>query len=240
MRQIERLPLSAHAIGTLAKRQASVNQHIDPRLRARELWRRRGNQAFQEIRQMLNEMATGRNRCMYCEDNEGTDIEHFFPKSDYPERAFIWDNYLLACSGCNSNYKRDQFPLSQDNEAMLINPTVDNPDEHLTLTPTTGLFVSRTERGKNSILIYDLNRQTLEQGRRDAWIALCVLIPKYTYHIRRGELDRGRELQEVVLNFPFSSVFWYLVRIYQLPGSNRVLPRAVRAALRDFPEILAW
>ncbi len=240
MRKIERLALSAHARAMLAGRQASVNQHPDPKLKAQELWRRRSNKAFLEIKELLNQMATGRNRCMYCEDNEGTYIEHFYPKSDYPERAFDWKNYLLACSGCNSNYKRNQFPLSQEETPMLIDPTKDNPDEHLTLTPTTGLFVGRTDRGTDSIEICDLNRQTLEQGRRDAWVALCALIPRYTQHVRHGEVDQGQDLREAIVRFPFSSVFWHLVRISQLPGASRVVPEDVRAALRDCPEIFAW
>jgi uncharacterized protein (TIGR02646 family) len=148
---------------------------------------------------------------MYCEDNEGTDIEHFYPKAIYAERAFHWDNYLLACSGCNSNYKRNQFPLDDTNQAMMIDPTVDDPTEHLSFTPSTGRFVGLTERGERSIEICSLNRAILNQGRRDAWVTLCHLIPAYVAHRRRGENGRADELRETVLRSPFASVLWHLV-----------------------------
>jgi hypothetical protein len=89
----DRHPLSDHARKTLAKRQALVDNDIDPRARAHRLWRQRKNRAFEEIRSVLNLMATGRSRCMYCEDNEGTDIEHFYPRASDTERAFLWENF---------------------------------------------------------------------------------------------------------------------------------------------------
>lgn len=60
----------------------------------------------------LTGMAPGHQRCMYCGDSQGTDIDHFEPKSQAPLRTFDWTNYLLACSYCNSNQKRDLFPRS--------------------------------------------------------------------------------------------------------------------------------
>ena len=55
-------------------------------------------------------MAPGVQRCMYCLDSLGTDIDHFEPKSRRPLRTFCWHNHLLACSRCNSNYKREEYP----------------------------------------------------------------------------------------------------------------------------------
>jgi uncharacterized protein (TIGR02646 family) len=134
MKKLDRHSLSDHARKTLAKRQALVDNDIDPRARGHKLWRQRKNRTFEEIRRVLNLMATGRSRCMYCEDNEGTDIEHFYPRSNYTERTFLWQNYLLACSSCNSNSKRDQFPLDVAGRPIMIDPTIDDPAEHLSFT----------------------------------------------------------------------------------------------------------
>jgi uncharacterized protein (TIGR02646 family) len=231
MKKLDRHPISDHARRTLARRQALVDNDADPRARANKLWRQRNNRAFEEIRRVLNHMATGRSRCMYCEDSEGTDIEHFYPKTAYAERAFFWSNYLLACSGCNSNYKRGQFPLDVANQPMMIDPTADDPAEHLSLTPTTGRWVALTERGERSIEICGMNRVTLNQGRRDAWATLCALIPAYVAYRRRGEIEQAEELRDTVRRFPFSSVLWHLVRTCCLPGAHRVVSDDVLVAL---------
>ena len=121
MRPIQRLLLSERAIGVLGERTQLVLKADSPSEEAARLWARRKNKTFEEVRETLAQMSSGRQRCMYCEDNEGTDIDHFWPRASFPERAFDWDNYLLACSACNTNYKRDQFP-GLGNKPLLLDP----------------------------------------------------------------------------------------------------------------------
>ncbi len=44
-------------------------------------------------------------KCSYCESAIGHrgegQVEHFKPKSLFPSLAYEWDNYFLACGGCN-------------------------------------------------------------------------------------------------------------------------------------------
>jgi HNH endonuclease len=53
--------------------------------------------------------------CVYCDrelpGNDRGDVEHFRPKSIYWWLAYSFENYLLACSVCNSAYKGEKFPL---------------------------------------------------------------------------------------------------------------------------------
>ncbi|NOY25886.1 MAG: HNH endonuclease, partial [Oligoflexia bacterium] len=105
-------------------------------------------------------MASGRARCMYCEDSLGTDIDHFRPKADFPQRAFAWPNYLLACSHCNSNLKRNAFPIDGNGDPLLLDPSADNPAEHLLFSPSTGEFVSVGAKGQESIRVFGLNDDT--------------------------------------------------------------------------------
>ena len=98
MKRIQRLTLSPKTVRFLAGRSGRVTAAPDPRAEARKLWNMQANRAFREIREALGKMASGLERCMYCEDSEGTAIEHFWPKSVYPDRAFDWLNYLIACS----------------------------------------------------------------------------------------------------------------------------------------------
>lgn len=190
MRKLTRRPLSPRALTLLAKRTAKVLAQSNDDARAAEverLWQQRSNRAFQEIRGALEAMASGLVRCMYCEDSLGTDIEHFHPKRLYPAHAFEWSNYLLACSHCNSNEKRTLFPLDEHGQSLLIDPTVDDPSEHLLLSPTTGRFGHLTRKGEESIKVFGLSRETLETGRKDAWHGLVFgLIPSYAEKRRQG------------------------------------------------------
>ncbi len=42
--------------------------------------------------------------CSYCERwiASGIHVEHKLPKNNYPEYQFIWTNFLLSCTNCNS------------------------------------------------------------------------------------------------------------------------------------------
>jgi hypothetical protein len=66
-----------------------------------------GKDAFDDVKATLISMCVGVGICVYCENNEATDIEHIFPKKMYPEKAFTWVNYVLACKICNTTYKSD-------------------------------------------------------------------------------------------------------------------------------------
>ena len=59
----------------------------------------------------LTKMCEG--KCAYCEDHITAvrlgQVEHFQPKSLFPSIAYDWDNYFLACGGCNGA-KSDKWP----------------------------------------------------------------------------------------------------------------------------------
>lgn len=81
MRKVDRVPLSASMMAELSALTTDVVGAADPKARACALWDAKPKATFLEVRTVLRKMASGRERCMYCEDNEGTDIEHFWPKS---------------------------------------------------------------------------------------------------------------------------------------------------------------
>ena len=69
-------------------------------------------------------MCVGIEICVYCEQNEATDIEHIYPKKLYPEKTFAWDNYVLACTKCNRDYKKDNFSIFNPiNSAIEVDVT---------------------------------------------------------------------------------------------------------------------
>jgi len=150
------------------------------------MWPRRRNstpkrETFDEVKRKLRRMAPGRERCMYCEDSEGTDIDHFRPKSRYPSHAFRWPNYLYACSRCNSNEKRYDFPLDAAGNPLLIDPTAEDPSPHFQLVPETGQLVPLSPKGESTAQVFGLNRrEVLTEGRRYAWTTLLELLRAYT------------------------------------------------------------
>jgi uncharacterized protein (TIGR02646 family) len=185
-------------------------------------------------------MASGLERCMYCEDSEGTAIEHFWPKSVYPERAFDWLNYLIACSRCNSNFKRDQFPLDAAGAPLLVNPSEEEPLDHLSFSPSTGRFEPRSPKGDPSIDVFGLNRTTLTKGRASAWTVLEHLLIRYAEFRIAGENTKADKIETAIRNHPFAGVFAALLRIASGPEADLLVDEKCLKALRAHSEIVTW
>jgi hypothetical protein len=112
---------------------------------------------------------------MYCGDNEGTTVDHFEPVDHNPLRTFDWLNHLLACSRCNSHEKRDQFPRDDKGRPLLIDPTAEDPFEHLRLLLSLGVYEGRTDKGWKTIEVCGLNNDRLVEGRS---LAANELMPR--------------------------------------------------------------
>lgn len=220
MRPARRPALSTRAETFLKTKRADlVDAAEDPVAEAHRLWKQRANQTFDEIRETLASMAPGRSRCMYCEDSAGTDIEHFWPKADYPDRAFSWPNYLWACSHCNSNLKRDRFPLDADGAPLLIDPSDPNDDPrlHLVYLPSTGSYQPKTKKGATSCDVFGLNDDSsprqLPSGRRGTWVKLGLMLQDYARRVERGDHAKAEETKRFILDEPFQGVLVWLLEI---------------------------
>lgn len=205
---------------------------------AAEQWRL-ATAAKEEIRSLLEQMAPGVLRCMYCLDSRGTDIDHFAPKAHFPLRTFCWHNHLLACSHCNSNLKRDAYPCDTLGQCLLINPSVEDPAEHIRLEPVTGEYRAVTPsgdpslKGKVSIRIFGLNdRPELVMGRRSAYIKCQTMLVAWHQKFRAGDHHRAEEIALALCHDPFADV----LRFLETTGS---LPYAAAALGDDLAEALA-
>ena len=93
-----------------------------------------------------------KNCCAYCEGKyvvtSSSQIEHFKPKSLYPNLMFDYNNMNLSCELCNKA-KLNKF------DEKLINPTVDEPYEHIQFKAY--MIVPKDERGKTTIDMFKLN-----------------------------------------------------------------------------------
>lgn len=167
MRRVVRRELSPRAAQSLDREQAQADTKRDAGvLNVEAEWKRaRRNKPLREAFDTLRVMAGNRERCMYCGDAHGTDIEHFWPKAPYPERMFRWPNMLLCCTECG-RIKGSKFPLS-DGLPALIDPSRDNPWAFLDFDPQTGNIVPRYDaksqqylrKGQATVTVLELDRR---------------------------------------------------------------------------------
>jgi uncharacterized protein (TIGR02646 family) len=165
---------------------------------AKALWNKKGSPkerkaAFQEVKTTLTSMCVAVGICNYCEQNEANDIEHIHPKSFFPELAFTWDNYLLACKQCNTGHKLDKcYVLDIANTPVklvrqeapivgatiaFINPRVENPNDFMMLNLKTFKFdvfehlgIVAQRKAEKTLEILELNeRDTLIEARETAF-----------------------------------------------------------------------
>lgn len=117
MIRLDERELSPETTRTLASWQAEVDAEPDYHQRvevARRLYTlRRRTLAFGEVRSTLAAMCSGLIRCGYCEDSQGHQVEHIWPKAWYPELTFVWRNFLFSCGICNGR-KSSRFAIVRD------------------------------------------------------------------------------------------------------------------------------
>lgn len=231
------IPIARGALPAVASRRLATLEAEVARggedLDIEKVWSRLSGEARLQVQETLRSMCSGIERCMYCEDSQGTDIEHFWPKKPYPEKAFRWSNYLMACSYCNSNQKRDVFPVV-DGAPGVIDPSIDDPFEHLSFTPSTGFYTPLTLVGERSIRLFGLNRSVCARGRKNAWDGLCILFEVY------GEKTATQQdaMLRVISEYPFQGVRRWVRIIAERSSSEHLIGRGVRDAIAAYPELV--
>jgi uncharacterized protein (TIGR02646 family) len=134
-----------------------------------------------EVKEVLVRLFHG--KCAYCESKvthvEYGHIEHYRPKSCFPEFTFEWGNLLLACGICNgAEHKGDHFPEVAD-RGPLINPCEDDPSQHLHFHFDVGAGLAsvygRTARGRTTTKLLGLNRPDLRAFRSRCLKQLAAL-----------------------------------------------------------------
>lgn len=144
----------------------------------------RQTQSMRTVLGVLQKMAGARERCMYCVDSHGSDIEHFRPKSAYPMHAFVWSNMLLCCAECG-RFKGDRFPLSRTGQPSLVDPSAEDPWDHLDFDPDTGNLTARYDiasgtpsaKGECTVQVLQLDRrEAMAEGYRRTFLRLAACV----------------------------------------------------------------
>lgn len=222
---LPRTPVTAQVRELLARRTRNVQDAGATSRAARAEWDR-AHAPKKHVRTALEVMARGAVRCMYCDDSRATDIDHFEPLERAPLRAFEWLNHLLACSHCNSNAKREQYPVDGRGNCLLVDPTAEDPTDHLQLLLHTGEYaaVAGSPKGQETIRVFGLNRPDLVKGRQDAFHRARSNLRDW--HQLREQNDReavqeAARVARALLDSPFVDVVHAMARL--TPGVAHVV-----------------
>ena len=223
-------------------------------------YNRRKNPVFKVVRERLADMCSGAWRCGYCEDSAGDEIEHIMPKDLYPDRVFVWENYLLACGPCDGG-KNKRFSVIRDGRLVdvtrrrggpvrkprggapaPINPRDEDPLSFLDLEivetfmflPREGLPDVDGLRADYTIDVLKLNREVLRVARREAFGAYRARLHEYRSLRDEGgsEDDLGR-LRDAVTTSAHPTVWREMQRQQERIGELRTL-------FEEVPEALRW
>lgn len=181
----------------LKEKSIEFNNQLNSQTNIAKEWERfTGTKLKKQTLEQLNAMFKG--CCAYCEgEYDATsygEIEHFKPKSLYPKSMFEYSNMNLACRICNNN-KKEKF------DEKLINPTVDNPDNHLRYE--TYLFVPIDEKGKFTINLFDINskdRTNKKEGLYNGIKDRMLLIKKWLDKLDTNNSKATEMLKDFIYN----------------------------------------
>ena len=192
--------LTQASLNHLATQQGKVDEIAlfeDKAKEASRRWDGKSSSQFGKIRTVLKEMCVSIEICVYCENNEATDIEHIYPKKLYPEKAFIWENYVLACGKCNSHHKSDKFKIFKLQNSADVEDVTPPRGTYLQPANDDSLFINQRNDDPLDFLELDLINRTFvfierhPQGTREYERA------KYTIELlglnTRGALKKARE-----------------------------------------------
>ncbi|MBW8878051.1 MAG: hypothetical protein JF614_24065 [Acidobacteria bacterium] len=224
MRRLTRPTLEEALRDYLDRMQALVDTGAD----VKATWRaQRQSASMKRVAQILAGMTGPRQRCMYCEDSRGTDIEHFKPQAIFKDHVFLWLNMLWICSGCNRS-KGSRFPCDASGQPLLIDPTAEDPWDFLFFDPMTGEITARWDRetrlesSKGSALLAifsTLRHQAVTEGRRRVFRNLRRAVRSFLAHEGRdssGQDVSAESLQELFESIEDSNdyglVNWFFLR----------------------------
>lgn len=181
--------------------------------RIRDRWNQRDSDGDQPIRDAVRSMSDG--ECAWCGKlvpDADMEVDHYLPKAHFPRLAYCWSVYLPSCGDCNNRRKRDFVPrgLPDDSvhdpalasnspegqpyvpntvlgalEHRLVEPTFDDPADHLEFEPLLATYQERTETGRVTISRFFNDKERAE------WLTTLqeVVIKDVKRSTSRADLD---------------------------------------------------
>lgn len=216
---------------------------------------------FVKIRQKLMALSGELVRCNYCEDSCADEVEHVNPKDFYPERVFVWENYVYACGPCssgksnkyavwlsgavvelNSHRRANGVVPPPAGDHLFIDPRSEDPLQYLWLDISAGTFRIvplnednlEKEKASYTIEFLRLNREVLVRARENAYGGYRDRLSQYVK--RRDEGAAASELESRrsdILRTPHGTVWEEMKRQKDIVPELTEMFQAV-------PEALQW
>lgn len=237
----------------------SKNTFSEKVLLAKSLWETKGGKigkvAFGEIKNILETMCVSINTCNYCEQSEAGDIEHIYPKSFFPESAFIWTNYLFACKQCNTGLKLDKCYVIDDANNLIylerglepiykniafINPRIENPNSFMYLNMETWTFDILDEisivdkfKAEKTIEILELNTKDILKEKREK-----ISFEIYDKLERFSKIKMANSIDEIkIAHHPLEDIFDFTLPIEELKKQKA---ESVKKHIKKAPHPTVW
>jgi hypothetical protein len=149
-----------------------------------------------------------RARCAYCErpeeylgGEESFEVEHFHPKSKFPQLDSVYSNLYYACRGCNA-HKSETWPSDEQTSRGMhfVDPCVADPYIHDLSEEDDGSVTGTTPSGIYSSAHIRLHREELKRWRRlraQALTDLPVLVASIGYFEQLRSVTPGSEHGEL-------------------------------------------
>lgn len=143
--------------------------------------------------------------------------------------VYEWENIYLACHPCNVVYKKNRFPVGRKRaapgekgedllkeNALLIDPCLDNPDDHL-LFSDDGRVAGIDQKGEVTIEVLGLNRNKLIAQRREAIESTKILLTKLSKVVNKTSDKDVKDTCEPILRrispaYPFAGAVRHAVK----------------------------
>ena len=240
------------ALETYDERVASAKKHFSNR-------NRRSNRTFRNVRQALAQMCGGEQRCVYCEDSVGDEVEHIQPKDLYPCLVFVWTNYVYACGRCNGG-KNNKFAVVTPSGLVdvtrsrgapvvpplpgapgFLNPRTEDPLAYCDLDLQDTFYVIAREgisdldraRADFTIETLKLNRDVLAKARFTAYGSYRARLHEYIDRRDETTDDQVEMMVDGLKSMPHPTVWAEMKRQYDTLSELQPL-------FASAPEALEW
>ncbi len=120
------------------------------------------------------------NICWYCERQCDTraesggrspTVDHFRPRSHFPQLVYEWSNWVFSCQRCNVECKKDRWPDSGLVDPCAVN-IAERPEQYFDYDADTGQIVPRIglpeaakRKASKTIRVLRLNRSDVTNFR---------------------------------------------------------------------------
>ncbi len=251
MLKVNRTSLPQDLTKTLNQRQSEANLSIEA---PTKIWKTFSKSPeYKKVQEHLQKMFNS--KCAYCEDNEPTQIEHFWPKSPFkannkkgsPTKMFVWENLFLSCHICNGfSCKGSKMEWDANGHPKLLDPCVEDPFQFFSIIvdvndtnlgwidPLLELQIADLEKASYTIRLFKLNlRAALRKGRKKTIVEFYTLLEGLKKYGAEFELPAGVPLRKRFLDFMEASQP-YLAPLRQILIEN---PEFHHFLLQEIPEL---